>query len=131
MTSFEQARDLIYMADQDYLVLEKLEHDKSICDETWGFHAQQSAEKIFKSLLAVRNIDFPYTHHLGQLIDQLEEVGFELPDVTEDFYGLTAFAGGLRYGPFLEKNSLPPLDRADIRQKLAQFRDFVRRQAGL
>lgn len=39
--------------------------------DTVAFHIQQTAEKLLKSLLASRGIDYPRTHDLAALLDLL------------------------------------------------------------
>jgi HEPN domain-containing protein len=44
-----------------------------------GFHCQQAVEKALKAVLAVRGLEFPYTHNLGLLIQFCEDAGAALP----------------------------------------------------
>ena len=48
---------LLRKARQDELVLQKLLNDPEVDDDTLGFHAQQSAEKMLKAVLASRGVD--------------------------------------------------------------------------
>ena len=43
------------------------------------FHAQQAAEKALKAVLIHRNVDFPFTHDLEELLDTLDETDIALP----------------------------------------------------
>lgn len=65
MTADNEARQIFKKALEDIKVLDKLINDFDVADETWGFHAQQAIEKLFKSVLFKNKIEFPRTHDLG------------------------------------------------------------------
>jgi HEPN domain-containing protein len=88
-----------YKAEADWIAAEQLwTTELSRVTEIVGFHAQQCVEKYLKALLALHQIDFPWKHDLGPLIELLREAGL-LPgaidaDALED---LTPYAVELRY----------------------------------
>jgi HEPN domain-containing protein len=72
-----------------------LEHDAPV--DTVCFHVQQAAEKLLKAALAAREIDYPFTHELRELLEcalphypLLKAFRDTVPDYTE-------FAVRLRY----------------------------------
>jgi HEPN domain-containing protein len=100
MTHRKLAQQLLFKADQDLVVLEKLKSDPDIAAEILGFHAQQAAEKILKAVLAYHQINFPYTHQLVDLIDPIKDHQLNFPQELEELRYLTPFAVDFRYNFF-------------------------------
>lgn len=119
------------MADQDMLILMKLAADREIGDALWGFHAQQATEKLLKSLLAIREVRYPFTHQLFQLMELMDANRIEVPEPARDLCELTPFAAELRYTPTSEAGGYPPLDRAAVLGHVRTLRDWVRYITGL
>ncbi len=92
------AAQLLDLARNDLASAEALEADERVSDASAGFHAQQAVEKALKSVLAHREIDFPFTHNITLLMQLCEDAGFELPDSLSDADRLTPYAAALRYG---------------------------------
>ena len=44
--------------------------------ESIGYHAQQAAEKLVKSVFEKNNEAFPYTHNVSFLLNRAQELGF-------------------------------------------------------
>jgi HEPN domain-containing protein/predicted nucleotidyltransferase len=61
------------------------------------FQAQQAAEKAIKAVMIRRDIEFPYVHDLGQLLNVLQENGEEIPSGLWPSRDLTRFALMDRY----------------------------------
>ena len=61
--------------------------------DTVCFHAQQCAEKYLKSFLTFKQIQFPKTHDLGELMP----LGVKIELRIDEQRRLTAFATGARY----------------------------------
>lgn len=128
--STDFARGLITMAEQDILILKKLRDDREIMDAAWGLHAQQAVEKLLKSILAARAVNFPYTHQLFHLQDALQEQGIELPERFFPLLEFTCYAGELRYSP----TTVPPakaLDRVTSLTLILELRGLVTTITGL
>jgi HEPN domain-containing protein len=121
-----QAEVLLGKADEDIYLSQTLIADTRISDELWGFHAQQAVEKLFKSLLASREITFPFTHQISLLTDLLEERGFDLDEKYLSLISLTPYAAALRYS-FADSSQSASLDRPAILKTITDLRDFVRR----
>ncbi len=124
MRAIEQAQLLQRKAAQDLAVLRKLINDPTISTETLGFHAQQTAEKLIKALLALGGHDYPRTHDLGLLLDLLAslDVRVRIPEALLTVEILTPFATVFRYDDL-------PLEAAIDRQEwlplLLALEEFV------
>jgi HEPN domain-containing protein len=91
-------------------------------DQIYGFHAQQSCEKLFKALISAHNRTYPLTHSLEKLIDVLDECGEKLPSTSFDPILLEPFAVQLRYdvGAHLSES-----EKLDVRESVAVLDAFV------
>lgn len=107
--------------------VEKAEHDLRNAEhtllmgddcpyDTVCFHAQQCAEKYVKALLALRSVDFPKIHDLGELIELLP-AAIRPPVSVEEQEQLTDHATVDRY-----PGDRPPLGRADAHAAVAVAR---------
>jgi HEPN domain-containing protein len=124
-----QQRDLALLlmakAAEDERLVAKLYADSEISDEIIGFHCQQAAEKLLKSLLAEKGSPVERTHDLLYLRQVLEDIGYHLPVTEQDLNALTPFAVGFRYES-IESHST--FDREWARYLVAQLRDWVEAQ---
>ena len=127
MASLEAARVLLAKARQDEYVLERFVADANAADETFGFHAQQAAEKLLKAVLAGHGVVYPRTHRLGDLLDLAREHKLPLPEEFETLHGLTPFAVEYRYEFFGEEVERP-LDRKAVLELVRQLRIWVEAQ---
>lgn len=93
----EQAVLLLRKADQDLLVIKKLRTDTEIAVGVLGFHAQQAAEKMLKAALADKQVRFPFTHRLIELIALIQTNDIAFPQPLEAIRNLTPFAVEFRY----------------------------------
>jgi HEPN domain-containing protein len=80
-----------------------------VTDRIVGFHAQQAVEKALKAVLAVRGVEFPFTHSLRALAELSTNAGAPLPPELSEVDRLTPFGVGLRYGAL---DDLVPVTRA-------------------
>ena len=66
---------------------------------TWKTCAlkQQAAEKAIKAVMIKRNIEFPYVHDLGRLLELLKQAGEEVPPDIVRAAELTPYAVDTRY----------------------------------
>lgn len=103
MSNLRLAEKLLAKADQDLVVVSKWKSDPDIAEEIIGFHAQQSAEKMLKAVLAYNEIEYPFTHRLSDLIDLVKEHGLSFPDELEEIRYLTPFAVEFRYEVYEEE----------------------------
>lgn len=124
MASVEAARVLLGKARQDEFVLEQFVNNPAAADETFGFHAQQAAEKLLKAALAVHGVVAPRTHRLGDLLDLAHDRGLKVPNEFDDLHRLTPFAVEYRYEFFAEEVD-KPLDRSAILEQVRRLRTWV------
>jgi HEPN domain-containing protein len=97
----EQAILFLRKADEDLVALRKWATDPDIARSILGFHAQQAAEKTLKAILAEREIRFPFTHYLADLLDLLKADGLAVPPELEALDNLSVFAVDFRYEDWL------------------------------
>lgn len=91
-------RDLLALAREDLASAEALDSAERVSDSPVGFHAQQAVEKALKAAIASHDLEFPFTHDLGVLMQLCEDAGFELPTDLTEADRLTPYAAALRYG---------------------------------
>jgi len=84
------------------LLLAQFGQKKGVVLEDLCFNTQQAAEKAFKAICLVTNIDFPKTHSLVHLIDLLEAAGVNIPDQVRAADILTQYAVQTRYPDWVE-----------------------------
>jgi HEPN domain len=63
----------------------------------FGFHVQQSVEKLLKALLSQLAIEYKLIHDLDYLTALLKDAGEVLPDTLVDFSKIGTFAVRNRY----------------------------------
>lgn len=61
------------------------------------FEAQQAAEKAIKAVLIKKNIEFPYVHDLGRLLELLKQAGEKISPNLARAGELTPYAVNSRY----------------------------------
>jgi len=85
---------------QSDLRLARLAEKSDILPEQICFHAQQAVEKAFKAVLLHRQINFPFSHDLEELLAVFERVGSPVPSEFEGVGVLTPYAVETRYPGF-------------------------------
>ncbi len=97
----EVRRDLVRQwlrkAEDDFELSEHLLAENSPYLGAVGFHAQQAAEKFLKALLTHRQIEFPKTHNIGELLDLLAKADLPLASSLGDASALNPFSVDIRY----------------------------------
>lgn len=93
------ARELLALADDDLVAARALSEASEVSDAILGFHAQQAAEKALKAVLALRGIEFPFTHDLDGLAELCSASGIPMPADLLDIGVLTPYGVRFRYGP--------------------------------
>ena len=82
------------------------------------FDAQQAAEKGIKALFIYYGKRFPYTHDIGQLIEELESFIDPIPQAVRAAIELTDYAVATRYpgwgGAVLEAEYKRALQQAQV-----------------
>ena len=72
----------VHKANEDVRAAESLLAQKPPLLYPSCFHSQQAAEKYLKALLTWREVEFPKTHVIGELLDLLATVAESLVEAT-------------------------------------------------
>jgi len=120
----KQIEILLAKAEQDEYILDKLLDDPNAPLEVFGFHAQPAAEKMLKAALVARDVDYPPTHRLKDLLKLIQAQGIELPEISAFLRQLTPFAVEYRYD-LLPLELEEPLDKKKVRHALRELRAWV------
>jgi len=94
----------------------------NVKDAVFEFHTQQAIEKLLKVLIAAHGSEFPFTHDLQVLTDQLESLGEEIPDFGIPLSDFTKFGVIVRYDAGVPLNNA---ERERYRKLVADLREFV------
>ena len=109
-------------AAQDEALLDAVIESDKVSDEVIGFHCQQAAEKMLKTLLSDLGAAFHKTHELGALMDTLARSGAPLPAEFENLDVLTPFGTVYRYDDY---DGTESLNRTETRGLLRSLRSWV------
>ena len=82
------------------LVRAKMEKPDDAFYEDFCFDAQQSVEKSLKALMIFKGIKFRFVHDIGELLQNLEQNHFFIPDEIKESVILSEYSVETRYpGP--------------------------------
>lgn len=84
-------------AEEDFSLAEHLVAENTSYYAAIGFHAQQAAEKYLKAFLVDRQIEFPKTHDLAELLDRVSAVNTSMAESLNEITVLTSYGVGARY----------------------------------
>ena len=115
MKDIKTARLLYQKAGNDFTAIQNMTNVSLFSDDIFGFHAQQSVEKLLKALLALRGILYPKTHDIYPLLRRLESTGENTSDF-DDLVELNMYAVQARYDDYHETDE--PLNRIEWIQKI-------------
>jgi HEPN domain-containing protein len=101
-------RMLLDLAAGDELAARSLLPVEGVTDAVLGFHTQQAVEKSLKAVLALRDVEFPFTHDLEGLLRLCQKHGIDVPEDLSEVDRLSVFAVRLRY----DASPAAHLDRA-------------------
>lgn len=124
MKSREHAELLLRKAAQDEYLLDAMLNDPHAPLEAFGFHAQQTVEKLLKASLAAQRVVYPRTHRLTQLLDLARDSGVPLPSRFDEVRLLTPYAVEFRYDALPEENE-ESIDKTEVRRQLRDLRAWV------
>jgi HEPN domain-containing protein len=115
-------RVLLGLARDDELAARALLPVEGVTDAILGFHAQQAVEKSLKAVLALRAVEFPYTHDLDGLLELCQKNVLDVPKALCNVDRLSPYGVQLRYG------SISPgdLDRAQALRWAAAAVEWAR-----
>jgi len=97
MPDTEHARQLLQMARMDLRPLPLLEDPGFADTGFFGFHLQQATEKTLKAWLTLIGQDYPRTHDLARLFQQIANSGDQAVAQFLGLADLTSFAVQYRY----------------------------------
>lgn len=121
---------LLRKADQDIYLLEKLAQDELAPIEIFGFHAQQSAEKLLKASLRKSGIYFPRTHRIAELLDLLYDNAILVSTEFEELRVLTPYAVEFRYDVIPEQSKFC-LDKQRFLALVRSLKEWCTKLQGL
>jgi HEPN domain-containing protein len=111
-------------ADADLAVAKRLLQDEEPYAWAAAFHAQQAAEKFLKAVLVRRQIEFPKTHDLQQILSLVRTQEVVLADALAQAAALTQYAVQTRYpGQFPD---VSPEDAREAVRLADQVAGYVR-----
>jgi HEPN domain-containing protein len=93
----ELVRQWLSKAEMDLGLAQKLYEEHSNYLEAICFHSHQAVEKYLKAFLVQRQIHFPKTHNLGELLDIIGSIDAGLSDSLREITILNPYAVEIRY----------------------------------
>lgn len=123
MQDLKNAIKMFNMAEKDFKALKNMIDEALFDIEIFGFHAQQTVEKLLKAWLSTINIKYERTHDLQILFSLLVQNGQHIPAELEYLENLTDFSVNFRYDVF--DNVDASLDRQIVIDNIQQLRDLV------
>ena len=101
-------RDWLAHAESDLNLARVARDRKDVLPEQSCFHAQQAAEKSLKAVLLFKQIEFPLTHDIAELVELAARSGLALSKEISEADLLTPYAAETRYPGHLEE--ITPFD---------------------
>lgn len=93
----EIARQWLAKANSDLLNADNNLEADNIPFDTVCFHCQQAAEKMLKALLASRGMEYPFTHDLLLLLENVLKINSDAEKLRDDLAILMPYAVEIRY----------------------------------
>jgi HEPN domain-containing protein len=118
MEPSDEARLMLNAAYKDWRALTGMADPQVFADEIFGFHAQQAVEKVLKAWLTLLGVEYPRTHDLSMLLNNLEELG-QVVGPFHDLIEFNPYAVQYRYEAFEDMGD--PLDRGIVIQRVAEL----------
>jgi HEPN domain-containing protein len=123
MRDLKEAQQLLRAAERDLRgLMGMLQLEAMFDDELFGQHVQQAVEKLAKAWITALGQDFPYTHDLDRLLQQLEDLGCDVSDYW-NLVAFTDFALSFRYEGLLADSQ--PIDRKATTSQVQSFYNHV------
>ncbi len=113
-------RELIEMARGQITTMTRLS-DYDIREEDFGFHAERATELTLKAWIALIGNQYPLTHFLHRLFDQLDQAGVSDASQFRDLISLTNYAVIYQYNNIAS----PTMDRARVIADVRRLVDHV------
>ena len=125
-TPLDYTRALMSKAANDLLAAEAVLATGKAMDAVC-FHAQQAVEKSLKALLALKDIEYPRRHDLGELLSLAKNYWPEVARFEDRIVDLTPYAVLVRYDAEFEPSMQQALEALKVAHEMF---DFVRAIAG-
>ena len=93
----ELVKQWLAKAEEDFAVARHLLATGTAYYGAIGFHAQQGAEKFLKAFLVWRQVEFPKTHDLGELLELVGKIDEPLAATLEGAVALNPYGVEVRY----------------------------------
>ena len=93
----EFVRQWLLKAEEDLGAAKSLLTHGTTFISTVCFHSQQAAEKFLKAYLTFRQVEFPKTHDIDEILDLIAPVNNKLSESLRDTIMLTNYGVGVRY----------------------------------
>jgi len=116
MDNLKDIKEWMRRAEGNLARAEKGKIDDRFLFEDLCYDAQQATEKALKALCIARNISFPWTHSIAELLTILENKGENIPEEVREAERLTVYATDTKYPgdwePIEEEEYLEALEHA-------------------
>jgi HEPN domain-containing protein len=123
MQDLKNAVKMFKMAEKDFKALKNMTDETLFDIEIFGFHAQQTVEKLLKAWLSAIGVKYEKSHDLQILFSLLNANGQNVPAELETLENLTDFSVNFRYDVF--DNVDASLERNETINQIQQLRDLV------
>jgi HEPN domain-containing protein len=125
MSDHEHAQMMLDLAQKDLKAVKGMMDEEQFEDEIFGFHAQQTVEKVVKAWLSHIGVNYPKTHDLEELFTLLEDQNQTIPENYRSLTDFTDFAVQFRYESFDDLSS--DIDRANVIDHVEGLVDYISR----
>ena len=112
MQDHKNAVKMLKAAQKDFKALKNMTDETLFEVEIFGFHAQQTVEKLLKAWLSKIGVKYERIHDLQVLFELLKDNGQDIPSEIEELENLTDFAVTFRYEVFESLDAT--IDRTNI-----------------
>lgn len=120
----KNAQKMLELALKDFKALQNMTEEELFDIEIFGFHAQQTVEKLLKSWLSAIGVTYERTHDLQSLFSLLYNNNQTIPADLEELQDLTDFAVTFRYDVFESLDA--DIDRNEIIKKINKLSSIVK-----
>ena len=100
MQDHKNALKMLNAAQRDFKALKSMTDEAQFDVEIFGFHAQQTVEKLLKAWLSNIGVKYERIHDLQILFSLLKDNGQNIPMEFDNLENLTDFAVRFRYEVF-------------------------------
>ncbi|NWF49871.1 MAG: HEPN domain-containing protein [Ignavibacteriaceae bacterium] len=123
MQDLKNAVKMFKMAEKDFKALKNMTDETLFDIEIFGFHAQQTVEKLLKAWLSAIGVKYEKSHDLQILFSLLNANGQNVPAELETLENLTDFSVNFRYDVFESVDA--SIERQGTINQIQQLRDLV------